>query len=39
MYTTKFIKDGYRRCSCTSKTAKIYRFVIYYIQLYSSRYL
>jgi len=23
----KFIKDGYRRRSCTSKTAKIHRFV------------
>jgi len=26
---TKFIKDGYKRRSCTSKTGKIHRFVIF----------
>jgi len=26
---TKFINNGYRRRSCTSKTAKIHRFVIF----------
>jgi len=30
-YKTKFLQDGYRRRrrSCTSKTAKIHRFVIF----------